>query len=122
MRYVTNVGGLDLEFMIDPADPAKVMLQASLSIDDITRPETSAESAAMEAWFAMLASQPDAVTWIRGHLTDYEAAPGAKITIKQDFGPVRAGFFTLVPGLAPMAGAPATIVGFYLEDPAALNH
>lgn len=122
MRYVTNVGGVELDFMIDPNDAAKVLIQTSATIDDVSRSQTSAETAAIDAWFASLGSQPNAVAWIRGHLTDYLEAPGAEINIKQDFGPVRAGFFTLVPGLNPVAGAPATIVGFYIEDRVKLDH
>ncbi len=128
IRYVTNIGGVagkgvDFDFMVEPNDPTKNIIQASVSVWDITRAPTAAETGAINSWFSDLqGSQPDAVSWIRGHYSDYLQAPGAELNIKQSFGPVGAGFFTLVPGLTPLAGAPATIVGFYVEDSKALGH
>ena len=134
MRYVTNIGGVAVEgvgivggvkidFMVDPNDPTKALIQTSVAIWDITRAPTVAETAAINAWFSDLqASQPDAVTWIRGHYSDYLQAPGAELHLKQSFGPVRASFSTMVPLSNTLAGAPATIVSFYVEDWKALGH
>jgi hypothetical protein len=132
MRYVTNIGGVavegvgivegvEIDFMVDPNDPTKALIQTSVAISDITAP-TAAETGAINAWFSDLqGSQPDAVTWIRGHYSDYLQAPGAELSITQSFGPVGAGFYTMVPGPPFLAGAPATIVGFYVEDSSALG-
>src|ERR1035437_7282495 len=113
MRYVTDIGGVavkgvQIDFMVDPNDPTNAQLQTSVAVWDITITPTAAETAAINAWFSDLqASQPDAVTWIRGHYSDYLQAPGAELHLKQSFGPVGAGFFSLIPGVPPpLRGAP----------------
>jgi len=117
IRYVTKVDDHNIEFMVDPNDETKAIIQSTFTIDDITAFESS--DTALQAWLSLTADlQPDALEWIKTHLDDYRAAPGAEMDIRERFGEVDAGFFTLVPFSFddPDPLAPATLVGFFLED------
>ncbi len=58
------------------------------------------------------------MSWIREKLDEYLAAPGAEMTLSEDFGDARAGFYTIQP---PSLDNPdplrrASLAGFYVED------
>ncbi|MCV0377537.1 hypothetical protein [Microbacterium sp.] len=119
IRYVYDVGEVDADFMVDPNDESKTILQSSFAVSDILADPTAEESEAMEAWFRLTQGrQPEAVAWIREKLDDYLAAPGAEMTLTENFGDTRAGFFTLQPFSFddPDPLRPASLVGFYVED------
>ena len=124
IRYVYMVGQDDIEFMIDPNDEAKTIIQSSFGVSDIFAASTVAESQAQQTWFRITRErQPDAAAWIQARLDDYLAAPGAEMSLKKDFGAARAGFYTIqAPSFDnPDPLRPAGLVGFYVEDRQALD-
>lgn len=119
IRYVYQVGQVNAEFMIDPNDEWKTILQSSFGVSDILAEPTEAENEAMRTWFRITDNyQREAVDWIREKLDEYLAAPGAEMTLVEDFGDARAGFFTIQPPSFddPDPLRPASLVGFYVED------
>jgi hypothetical protein len=113
IRYVAQVGQVGFDFMVDPADEAKTILQTSAVVDDVTVSLTQAEETALDDWFDFIDNrQPEAVDWLKGHLNDFTAAPGAEISIRELFGGVEAGFFTL-----PRYASPELIPPPPGEDP-----
>jgi hypothetical protein len=124
IRYVYDVGEMNAEFMIDPNDESKTIVQSSFGVSDILADRTAVESEAMDTWFQVTeSSQPEAAAWIREKLDEYLAAPGAEMTLNEDFGDARAGFFTLQPVSFddPDPLRPASLVGFYVEDSRVLD-
>jgi len=82
------------------------------------------EEDALETWFAFVAErQAEAADWIDSRFTDYSRAPGAEISVREQFGEVEAGFFTLQPFDFddPDPLRPASLVGFFVEDIEALR-
>lgn len=119
IRYVYEVGDVNAEFMVDPNDEAKTILQSSFAVSDVLAEPLPVETEAMETWFQLTEEhQPEAAAWIREKLDAYLAAPGAEMTLNEDFGDARAGFFTLQPFSFddPDPLRPASLVGFYVED------
>lgn len=119
IRYVYEIGQVNAEFMVDPNDETKTILQSSFGVSDILTEPTERENEALLTWFRITEDhQPEAVAWIREKLDEYLAAPGAGMTLTEDFGDARAGFYTIQPPSLddPDPLRPASLVGFYVED------
>lgn len=124
IRYVYELGQVNVEFMIDPNDEDKTIIQSSFGISDIRAELSAYESGALETWFRLTEGyQPDATKWIQARLDDYLAAPGAEMTLNEEFDDARAGFYTIQPFSFddPDPMRPASLVGFYVEDRRALD-
>jgi hypothetical protein len=121
MRYVTDVGSVGFEFMVDPADATKGVIQASVSIDDISWSPTKAEAGAIEKWYAWVAThQPDAVDWMKVRRADYvkrDPWPD-EVKVKDEFGAAHVAFYSI--GQYDLDSGsfqpPFTTIGFYVED------
>lgn len=114
---------LSLDLMIEPDDPDKAIIQTSFSFDSADE-WTGIWRKAQETWFDVTDDyQPEAVGWIRQHLDEYLAAPGAAVSNRQAFGDACAGFFTLDPHQFDLSPDPldpnfgkATSIGYFVED------
>ena len=102
---------LGLEFTIDPADPAMLLLETTLRLS-VER--TPAEQTVERDWFRMVAAhQPEALDWIRKQRDDYLAKPGPDESIRSMFGPACAGFFAFGAETSPTGKAET--MGYFIE-------
>jgi hypothetical protein len=102
---------LGLEFTIDPADPAMLLLETTLRLSVNRSP---GERKVEDDWFRVFsAHQPEALDWIRRQRDDYLKKPGPDTSIRSMFGPVCAGFFAF--GADTSASGKATTMGYFVE-------
>lgn len=110
--------GMDI-MVVEPG--SNIIIQTEFTLG-LSEEATATELTAHRTWFRETAShQPEATAWIEEQLDDYLEAPGAEINVSETFGPVCAGFFTLVPPdlgdsdlTDPYFGV-ATTVGYFVS-------
>lgn len=98
-----------LDAMVNPSDPTKAIVQTSMGFD-IAEPDL----ALMEDWLSLFDEQhPDATAWITEQVDSYLAAPGAEVSLSEEFDGICANLFTIGSVLEPTA--PASTLGVYFE-------